>query len=252
MNKTALITGATSGIGKACAEKFAANNYRVIITGRREDRLQTLKTELETNYKTEVLPLAFDISKREAVDKAISNLPADWQNIDVLVNNAGLALGLNPIHEGNIDDWDTMIDTNVKGVLYISKPVANLMIKQGSGHIIHIGSISGRDVYPNGNVYCATKYAIDGLTKAMRIDLMKFGIKVSQIAPGAVNTEFSEVRFKGDKDKAGKVYDGYKPLSGSDIAESVFYVTTLPPHVNIDDLLIMPVAQAKTMIFDRK
>ena len=252
MKKTALITGATSGIGKACAEKFAANDYRVIITGRREDRLKNLKSELEANFDAQVLPLTFDISKRDEVDRALSGLPAEWSNIDILVNNAGLALGLNPIHEGDLNDWDTMIDTNVKGILYMSKPVANMMIKQGSGHIIHIGSISGRDVYPNGNVYCATKYAIDGLTKAMRIDLMQYGIKVTQIAPGAVDTEFSEVRFKGDKEKADSVYEGYKPLTGKDVAEAVYFVTTQPPHVNIDDLLIMPVAQAGTTIFDRK
>ena len=252
MNKTVLITGATSGIGKACAEKFAMNNYRVIITGRREERLNLLKSELEEKYQTQLLPLAFDVSKREIVEKAVSGLSAEWQKIDVLVNNAGLALGLNPIQEGNIDDWETMIDTNIKGVLYMSKIIANQMIKQGHGHIINIGSISGRDVYPNGNVYCATKFAIDGLTKAMRIDLMKYGIKVTQIAPGAVETAFSEVRFKGNREKAKKVYEGYKPLTGDDIADSVYFVTTLPPHANIDDLLIMPVAQAKTTIFDRQ
>lgn len=251
MKKIALITGATSGIGKACTEKFAAEGYNVIITGRRDDRLKNIKEEIEKSYGHTAYTLCFDVRQREAAERAIASLPEEWQKIDVLVNNAGLALGLNPIHEGNFDDWDTMIDTNIKGLLYMSKLVSRFMIHQGRGHIIHIGSIAGREAYPNGNVYCATKHAVDGLTKAMRIDLMKHGIKVTQVAPGAVETEFSDVRFKGDKDRAKRVYDGYKPLSGADIAESVYYVTTLPEHVNINDLLIMPMAQANATTFNR-
>ncbi len=252
MTKISLITGATSGIGKACAQRFAKEGYNVIITGRREERLQDLKKELEGTLNIEVLLLAFDIREREAVEKAVTSLPENWKKIDVLVNNAGLALGLNPIHEGNTDDWDTMIDTNIKGLLYMSKAVANLMVKNGHGHIIHIGSIAGREAYPNGNVYCATKHAVDGITKAMRIDLMKHNIRVSQIAPGAVETEFSEVRFKGDTQRAEKVYAGYHPLSGEDIADAVYYASSLPQHVNINDLLIMPMAQANATTFNRQ
>ncbi len=252
MTKISLITGATSGIGKACAQRFAKEGYNVIITGRREERLQDLKKELEGTLNIEVLLLAFDIREREAVEKAVTSLPENWKKIDVLVNNAGLALGLNPIHEGNTDDWDTMIDTNIKGLLYMSKAVANLMVKNGHGHIIHIGSIAGREAYPNGNVYCATKHAVDGITKAMRIDLMKHNIRVSQIAPGAVETEFSEVRFKGDTQRAEKVYEGYQPLSGEDIADAVYYASSLPQHVNINDLLIMPMAQANASTFNRQ
>ncbi len=179
------------------------------------------------------------------------HLKHKWKKIDVLVNNAGLALDLKPIHEGDFDDWDTMIDTNIKGLLYMSRMVSELMIINRSGHIINIGSIAGKEVYPSGNVYCATKHAVDGLTKAMRIDLMKHSIKVTQIAPGAVETEFSEVRFKGDNERAKKVYDGYIPLSGEDVAEAVFYVTTLPPQVNINDLVIMPMAQANATVFHK-
>jgi NADP-dependent 3-hydroxy acid dehydrogenase YdfG len=249
MNSVALITGATSGIGKACAFKFAQNGFNIIITGRRIDRLGTLKKELESKYSTKVLPLNFDVRNRNKVQQALDSLESDWKKIDILVNNAGLALDLKPIDEGNPKDWDTMIDTNIKGLLYMSRLVSKLMIENGSGHIINIGSIAGKEVYPNGNVYCATKHAVDGLTKAIRIDLVKHGIKVTQIAPGAVETEFSEVRFKGDKDRAKKVYDGYQPLSGEDVAEAVYYVTTLPPHVNINDLVIMPMAQASATVF---
>ena len=230
MGGIVLITGATSGIGKACAVKFAQNGFDVIITGRRKDRLDHLKKEIESKYKIKVLSLNFDVRNKDKVQHAFDSLEAKWKNIDVLVNNAGLALDLKPIHEGDFDDWDTMIDTNIKGLLYMSRIVSEMMIINGSGHIINIGSIAGKEVYPSGNVYCATKYAVDGLTKAMRIDLMKHSIKVTQIAPGAVETEFSEVRFKGDSERAKKVYDGYKPLSGKDVAEAVFYVTTLPPQ----------------------
>lgn len=242
MIKTALITGATSGIGKACAIKFVQNNYNLILTGRRDDRLQQLKTELTKNFKVEITTLTFDVRKREEVRSAIDTLKG--QPIDVLINNAGLAAGLDPIQEGNIDDWDQMIDTNVKGLLYITRNVAPLMVEKKSGHIINIGSIAGREVYPKGNVYCASKHAVDALTKGMRIDLLESGIKVTQIAPGAVETEFSMVRFKGNQQTADNVYKGFEPLHPEDIADVAFYVTTLPAHVNINDLLIMPTAQA--------
>jgi len=251
MGGIVLITGATSGIGKACAFKFAQNGFNVIITGRRKERLEALKKELEFKYNITVLPLNFDVRNKDKLQKAFDALDDRWKKIDVLINNAGLALDLKPIHEGDFNDWDTMIDTNIKGLLYMSRMVSELMIINRSGHIINIGSIAGKEVYPSGNVYCATKHAVDGLTKAMRIDLMKHSIKVTQIAPGAVGTEFSEVRFRGDNERAKKVYDGYIPLSGKDVAEAVFYVTTLPPHVNINDLVIMPMAQANAMVFHK-
>jgi 3-hydroxy acid dehydrogenase/malonic semialdehyde reductase len=251
MNKIVLITGATSGIGKACAIKFAQNGFDLIITGRRNDRLSSLKKELESNHPVSVLSLCFDIRSREDVLNNIEKLDEKWRRINILINNAGLALNLKPIHEGETDDWDTMIDTNLKGLLYISRVVSKMMIENGAGHIINIGSIAGKEAYPGGNVYCATKSAVDGLTKSMRIDLVKHNIKVTQIAPGAVDTEFSEVRFKGDKVRAQKVYDGYKPLSGEDVADAVFYVTTRPPHVNINDLVIMPAAQASATLFNK-
>ena len=252
MNKIALITGATSGIGKACAVKFAQNSYNVIITGRRNDRLETIKKELESKFEVQVLTLCFDIRNREEVVKAIETLNIKWKKIDILVNNAGLALDLKPIQEGDFEDWDIMIDTNIKGLLYMSKLVSNLMIGNGSGHIINIGSIAGKEAYPNGNVYSATKHAIEGLTKAMRLDLYKHGIKVSQIAPGAVETEFSEVRFHGDKETADKVYKGYTPLTAEDVAESIYFVASQPDHVNINDLLIMPMAQANATTFNKQ
>jgi len=251
MDKIALITGATSGIGKACAVKFAQNSFDVIITGRRNDRLKNLKEELESKHNIQVLTLCFDLREKEAVIKAIESLEKKWKRIDVLVNNAGLALDLKPIHEGNLDNWDTMIDTNIKGLLYMSKLVSNLMIKNGSGHIINIGSIAGKEAYPNGNVYSATKHAIEGLTKGMRLDLFKLGIKVSQIAPGAAETEFSEVRFHGEKETADKVYKGYTPLAAEDIARSIWFVASQPDHVNINDLLIMPMAQANATTFNK-
>jgi len=252
MNKIALITGATSGIGKASAEKFAQNGYNLIITGRRNERLIKLKEDLELNNGVNVLTLCFDIRSKEEVIDTIENLDDKWKKIDVLVNNAGLALDLLPLQDGIFDNWDNMIDTNIKGLLYISKLVANLMIENGSGHIINIGSIAGKQAYPNGNVYCATKHAIDGLTKAMRLDLLKSGIRVSQVAPGAVETEFSEVRFHGDKETAENVYKGYTPLSGKDVAESVYFVASQPEHVNINDLVIMPTAQGNATTFHKQ
>ncbi len=251
MKKIILITGATSGIGKASAFKFAQNGYNLILTGRRKERLNNLSKELIEKFNIEVQILNFDIRDRNEVKSHIQSLKEPWVNIDVLVNNAGLAAGLNTFQDGSIDDWETMIDTNVKGLLYISKFVSQLMIENGKGHIINIGSIAGKEVYPNGNVYCATKHAVDALTKAMRIDMVKHGIKVTQIAPGAVETEFSLVRLKGDAEKAANVYNGFEPLHPEDIAESVYYVTTLPPHVNINDLLIMPTAQANAVTINR-
>lgn len=251
MNKIALITGATSGIGKACAVKFAQNSFDVIITGRRDDRLKTFQEELESKFDVQVLTVCFDVRNKEEVVKAIKTLKEKWKKIGVLINNAGLALDLNPIQKGDFENWDTMIDTNLKGLLYISKLVSNLMIKNDFGHIINIGSIAGKEAYPNGNVYCATKHAVEGLTKAMRLDLFKHSIKVSQIAPGAVETEFSEVRFHGDKETADKVYKGYTPLTAMDVAESVYFVASQPTHVNINDLLIMPMAQANATTFNK-
>jgi 3-hydroxy acid dehydrogenase / malonic semialdehyde reductase len=252
MEKIVLITGATSGIGRACALKFGANGFHVIATGRRPKRLHLLKEELDIRYGCACLPLCFDVRNRIEVEDAINSLDTEWKNISVLINNAGLALGLTPLHEGNTDDWETMIDTNIKGLLYMSRAVSRIMVQNGQGHIINIGSIAGKEVYPFGNVYCATKHAVNGLTKAMRIDLLTLGIKVSQVAPGAVMTEFSEVRFKGDRNRANRVYEGYHPLLAEDVADAVYYVAALPPHVNINDLLIMPFAQAGANFFDKK
>ncbi len=244
MNRIALITGATSGIGKACAFKFAQNNYNLILTGRREDRLHKIKVKLEEEYNVKIFSLCFDIRKHDEVVSAVASLPEDWKKINVLVNNAGLAAGLDFIQTADLSDWEQMIDTNLKGLLYISKEIIPFMIENKEGHIINIGSIAGKEVYPKGNVYCATKHAVDALTKGMRIDLLEHGIKVSQIAPGAVETEFSLVRLKGDQNAADKVYEGFESLVAEDIAEVSYYVTTMPKHVNINDLLIMPTAQA--------
>jgi NADP-dependent 3-hydroxy acid dehydrogenase YdfG len=244
MQKIILITGATSGFGLAAARIFAKNGHKLIITGRREERLNNLAEEIKTTFGVEVLPLVFDVRDSSAVQAAADNLPEEWHNIDVLVNNAGLAVGLGPIQEGVLDDWDRMIDTNIKGLLYMTRSFAPFMIKRKSGHIINIGSIAGKEVYPNGNVYCATKHAVDALSKAMRTDMLKYGIKVTQIAPGAAETEFSVVRFKGDQTAADNFYKGFAPLTGEDIAELIYYVTTLPAHVCINDMVVTPTAQA--------
>lgn len=251
MTRTILITGATSGFGKSTAYRFAANGYRLIITGRRKKLLDELRNDLMEKHQVEVLSLCFDVRRLTEVNNAIENLPLEWRKIDILVNNAGLASGLGTIQNGLIEDWDKMIDTNVKGLLYVTKAVAPLMIERNSGHIVNIGSIAGKEVYANGNVYCATKHAVDALTKAMRIDLLKHGIKVTQIAPGAAETEFSLVRFHGDAQKAKAVYDGFKPLQPEDIADAIWYVSTLPPHVNINDMVIMPTAQASPTYFNK-
>ncbi len=240
----AFITGASSGFGKATAELYAKNGYNVIITGRRKERLEELSAHLTSTYKVEVLALNFDVRKLQEVEKAINSLSPEWKKINVLVNNAGLAVGLNPIQEGVIDDWERMIDTNVKGLLYVTRSLSPIMIQNGYGHIVNIGSIAGKEVYANGNVYCATKHAVDALSKAMRIDLLQHGIKVTAIHPGMVETEFSIVRFKGDEERAKNVYKGVKPLSSEDIAETIYWVTSRPEHVNINDIIIMPTAQA--------
>ncbi len=252
MTKIVLITGATSGLGAAIARKFAENGDHLILTGRRENRLDSITRELIKTYHVEILPLIFDVRKLKEVEDALEILPENWRNIDVLINNAGLAVGLNPIHEGVIDDWERMIDTNVKGLLYMSRVFVPLMVARKKGHIINIGSIAGKEVYPNGNVYCGSKFAVDAISKAMRIDLLPHHIKVTQIAPGAVHTEFSLVRFKGDQKRAEAVYNGFRPLIASDVADVVYYVTTLPEHVNINDLVIMPTAQASSMHFNRQ
>jgi NADP-dependent 3-hydroxy acid dehydrogenase YdfG len=252
MAKIALITGATSGIGEACARLFARENYDLILTGRRLDRLDKLAGELNKKYNTEVAVCAFDVRDRENVITNLERLPDKWKKVDVLINNAGLSQGLDPIQKGSFDDWDTMIDTNVKGLLYVSKVVSNWMVDNGYGHIINIGSIAGKEVYANGNVYCATKHAVDALNTGMRIDLLPYGIRVTAVHPGAVETEFSEVRFKGDKERAKKVYDGFEPLAAVDIAEAIWFAVTRPPHVNINDLLIMPTAQATATNIFRK
>lgn len=243
MKKIALVTGATAGIGKAVATTLAENGYELIITGRRADRLEQLQKELTEAYQVKVLSLNFDIRNQEDVDNAIDSLSGSWKDIDVLVNNAGLAVGLEPVHAGVVDDWDRMIDTNVKGLLYISRKVSSLMVKQGKGHIINISSIAGHEAYPNGAAYCATKHAVQAITKAMRIELLPYGIKVGVIGPGMVDTEFSTVRFKGDKQRADNVYKGFTPLAAQDIADALLFMITRPAHVTINDMVIMPTAQ---------
>ena len=246
MNKTLLITGATSGFGKAIAEKFASEKWDCIITGRRKERLDELAHQLTTQHNVFVLPLVFDVRNRNEVADIFSSLEDRWQQIDVLVNNAGLAAGRQPFDEASLDDWDTMIDTNVKGLLYISKAVISLMIKKGKGHIINIGSTAAKEVYKEGNVYCAAKHAVNAISEAQRIDLLPHKIKVTAIHPGAAETEFSLVRFKGDEQKAKAVYEGYEPLHAEDIANTVYYCATLPEHVCINDLVITCTAQANS------
>ncbi|HWZ04567.1 MAG TPA: SDR family oxidoreductase [Mucilaginibacter sp.] len=252
MTKIALITGATSGIGEACAHLFAREHYNLILTGRRSERLAQLAKKLNAKYNTEIAVCSFDVRDREQVISNLEELPAKWKKVNVLVNNAGLSQGLDPIQNGSYDDWDTMIDTNIKGLLYVSKVVSNWMIEHKTGHIVNLGSIAGKEVYPNGNVYCATKAAVDALNQAMRIDLVSHGIKVTGIHPGAVVTEFSEVRFKGDKERAKKVYDGFEPLVADDIAETIWFAVSRPAHVNINELTVMPTAQASATIISRK
>ncbi|MEQ8627390.1 SDR family NAD(P)-dependent oxidoreductase [Ekhidna sp.] len=243
----ALITGATSGIGEATA-RILSKDYRLIICGRREERLEKLRGELETDVQT----LSFDVRDKEAVFNTIASLPEEWQVIDALINNAGNAHGLDLIHEGNTDDWDAMMDINVKGLLYVSKAILPQMVDRKRGHIVNISSIAGLEVYPRGNVYCASKHAVDALTKGMRMDLNDHGIKVTSIDPGLVETEFSEVRFKGDSDRAKQVYQNYTPLTAHDVAETIEFVLNRPAHVMIGDLLILPTDQASSTIVNKK
>lgn len=252
MAKIALITGASSGIGEACAHIFAQQGYHLILIGRRENLLEKIAHHLADKYAIEVKKIQADVRDKENISYVLETLPNQWKNVDVLINNAGLSQGLDPIDKGDTDDWDTMIDTNVKGLLYVSKIVSGWMVNQKKGHIVNIGSIAGKEVYANGNVYCATKHAVDALNKGMRIDLLPHGIKVTAINPGMVETEFSVVRFKGDEARAKKVYDGLEPLVAQDIAEAIWFAVSRPPHVNINDMLIMPTAQATATTVVRK
>lgn len=249
MNKIILITGATSGFGKAIAEKFASCGWNCIITGRRSDRLHELANVLREKYGVRILSLVFDVRNQEEVKQNLENLPEEWHNVEVLVNNAGLALGRDPINTGNTEDWDIMIDTNIKGLLYTTRAIASYMIANQKGHIINMGSIAGKEVYENGNVYCATKFAVDALSRSMRIDLLKHKIKVTNINPGAAETEFSLVRFKGDAEKSESAYKGYTPLYANDVAEITWYCANLPAHVCINDLEVTCTAQANVVNF---
>ncbi len=246
MSKIIFITGSTSGFGKACAELFASNNCSLILNGRRKERLEELKHELEIRFKVNIYLLPFDVQNKKDVFDSIGKLPAEWQNIDVLINNAGLALGRDFFDEADMDDWEIMLNTNVKGLLYVSRAVLPYMIQHKKGHIINIGSTAAKEVYEKGNVYCAGKAAVDSITKAMRVDLLQHKIKVTAIHPGAAETEFSSIRFKGDEQKAAAVYEGYKALSAKDVADVIYYTTTLPPHVCINDLVLTCTAQANS------
>ena len=245
-----LITGATSGIGKATALRFAAEGHDIIVTGRRQDRINALLSELK-GFGIKCLGLCFDVQDVKACTDAVGSLPADWNDIDILINNAGLAQGLHPIHEGHTEDWDTMIDTNVKGLLYMTRLITPGMVTRGRGHVINVGSIAGHDVYPKGNVYSATKFAVNALTRAMRLDLHAHGIRVSQVSPGHVEeTEFALVRFHGDQDKA-KIYEDFQPLKSSDVAEAIYFIASRPAHVNIQDIVLMGTQQAGVNFIDR-
>lgn len=250
MGKTAFITGATSGIGKATAEHFAKNGIDLILCGRRENRLQQIRERLSKIVR--VHTLCFDVRDKESVQKAIKSLPEAFSKIDILINNAGNAHGLDPIEAGSLDDWDAMMDINVKGLLYVSKAILPQMIERKEGHIINIGSTAGKEVYPKGNVYCASKHAVDAINQGMRIDLNQYGIRVGAVNPGLVETEFSNVRFKGDEARADNVYKGFKPLRPEDIADIIHFVVTRPYHVNIADLVVMPTAQASSTIVNKK
>jgi len=251
MNNIILITGATSGFGKAIAEKFASNGWNCIITGRRKEKLFSFADELKSKYNIKVLPLVFDVQKRKEVFDTLNNLPPEWSDINILVNNAGLALGRDSFENANLDDWDTMLDTNVKGLMYVSKAIIPYLIEKKQGHIINIGSIAGKEVYQFGNGYCASKFAVDALSQSMRIDLLSKNIKVTAIHPGAAETEFSLVRFKGDADKAASMYNGFIPLYAENIADIVYYVATLPPSVCINELIVTPTAQANAYLFHK-
>ena len=251
MSKLILITGATSGIGKASATIFAKKGCNLIITGRRAEKLEQLSQKLQKKYAVDIMTLCFDVRKLEEVKSAIDKLKGKWKNIDILLNNAGLAKGFDEIHEGDINDWEIMIDTNLKGLLYMTRMISPLMVQRKKGHIINIASTAGKEVYPKGNVYCATKHGVDALTKAMRIDLHKYGIRVSQVAPGHVEqTEFALVRFDGDKEKS-KIYEDFKPVNSKDIAKVVYFIASQPKHVNIQDILVMGTQQASSNFIDR-
>ena len=252
MNKFVFVTGATAGFGEACARIFAENGFNLIITGRRMERLELLAKELSETFKIEVHVLNFDVRNEKEVQDAVNSIPSIVsQNIQILINNAGLAVGRGSIDEGLSEDWDRMIDTNVKGLLYVSRAVIPILKANNGGHIINLASIAGKEVYPGGNVYCASKHAVDALSKAMRIDLLPYNIKVTNIAPGAAETEFSIVRFKGDEATAKSVYDGFDPLVARDIAEVIYFAASRPAHVNINDLTIMPAAQASATVFNK-
>lgn len=251
MEKIILVTGATSGFGKAVAEKFAAEKWNCIITGRRAEKLHAFADELRSKYDVRVLSLVFDVQQKDEVFSQLSNLPAEWQQIDILVNNAGLALGRDSFEQANVDDWDTMMDTNVKGMYYVTKAVLPVMTARRSGHIFNIGSTAAKEVYANGNGYCASKFAVNAFSQAMRIDLLKYQIKVTCVNPGVADTEFSIVRFKGDETKARDVYKGYTPLYAEDIANTIYYCATLPPHVCINDLVITCTAQANNFYIQK-
>lgn len=249
--QTVFITGATSGIGKACAERFAATGARLLLCARREDLLTKTADQLRQNFKVEVFSFVLDVSQRQAVEAKIAELPTAWQAIDILINNAGLALGLEPVHSGHIDDWEAMIDTNVKGLLYVTRAVLPQMVVRNQGHVINIGSIAGREVYAKGVVYCATKHAVSAISQGMRMDLLGTNIRVSLINPGMVETNFSAVRFKGDQERAATVYEGLKPLSAEDIADAVLYCVQAPHHVNVSEMFLMPTAQAAATMAHR-
>ncbi len=250
-NKVVFITGATSGIGKACAESFASEGAKLILTARRENLLNDIKNELTTKYNTDVLSLALDVRNRNEVQKVVASLPDQWKNIDILINNAGLAKGMNKIYEDDIDNWEDMIDTNIKGLLYVTRAIVPGMVERESGHIINIGSTAGHEAYPKGHVYCATKHAVNAITKGLRMDVVDKNIRVSTVDPGAVETNFSIVRFSGDKEKAKNVYKGLTPLTGADVADAVLFCATRPPHANIAEIILMPTQQASAMVFHR-
>lgn len=252
MKKIALITGATSGIGKATAERLAENGFDIIITGRRKEKLQEIEDVLKKEYNADVLSLEFDVRNYAEVEKYLGSLPERWKRVDVLVNNAGLAVGLNSIQEGVVDDWERMIDTNVKGLLYVTRIISPGMVERRSGHIINIGSIASREVYANGGVYCATKHAVKALSQGMRLDMVDYGVKVTLVCPGAVETEFSLVRFKGDQTRADKVYDGFVPLTAEDVADAIYYAVSAPDHVDVQDVLLMAKAQASATVFHKE
>ena len=253
MTNYAFITGATAGFGKACADIFAKNGWNLVITGRRQDRLETIKDQIKADYNIEVISLCFDVREEQEVIRAVESLSFDiTSNLTLLVNNAGLAVGKGSIDSGLSDDWNRMIDTNVKGLLYVTKAVVPFLKANDNSQIINIASIAGKEVYPGGNVYCASKHAVDALSKAMRIDLVQYGIKVTNIAPGAAETEFSIVRFKGDETMADSVYEGYTPLYAEDIAETIFFAATRPPHVTLNDITIMPTSQASATVLHKK